>query len=46
MRKVFVGGLPDTRTSYKLKEYFQGIDPNVQEARVMTDPVNEKSRYT
>lgn len=44
-RKCFVGGLPETIDGPALKAYFeQAVDPQVQEARVMTDPKTMKSR--
>ncbi|CAD7942146.1 unnamed protein product [Amoebophrya sp. A120] len=43
-RKIFVGGLPDTCDGPTLREYFVKFDPQVQEARVQTDPVSGRSR--
>ena len=39
--KIFVGGLPESCDGTMLKAYFAtAVDPNVLEARVMTDPRN------
>lgn len=43
-RKIFCGGLADTVDSEKLKAFFQAMDPNIIDAKVMTDNMSGRSR--
>ena len=43
-KKIFVGGLPEDCTSENLKTYFTITDPDVVDARVMTEPATGRSR--
>lgn len=43
-KKIFCGGLAETVDKEKLKAFFQQMDPDLVEARVMFDPVKARSR--